>query len=313
MSRNAAKPSALDTDRYITAAISLLNALTAATQSRVDAATFREALSLTDAQLNEIVYLLQVVGDENTGARIAIRRENDDIVLEGDAGLFNAVRFTSDEALAIMQVLDRFCIEDGTREHIAAALAPSVDQTDRVLLAGDPLFGGFYQELCEAMVIGARLTIAYRSADERTSSERIVDPGFITVSGDAAYLVAWNVEKDAQRLYRLDRIERVTLTEDSVGPHPFERESVEENLRAEGSVATLRFAERNRYEWCTWSGLDRATAKTLEDGSTLVQVFCVSEPWLFDQVLAAGGTLEIVGPQELRNRFVAYATEILGK
>ena len=34
---------------------------------------------------------------------------------------------------------------------------------------------------------------------------------------DYAYLVAWNVEKDAERRYRLDRISDVKLTDDSIG------------------------------------------------------------------------------------------------
>ncbi len=86
----------------------------------------------------------------------------------------------------------------------------TVDKT----LGGDRLLGGFYPVISEAIAIGARLAIFYRASDECSPSTRLVDPKFIEVSGDAAYLVAWNVEKDAQRSYRLDRIANAELTDD---------------------------------------------------------------------------------------------------
>lgn len=310
MARNVAKPGGLDSDRRVSVALSLLGALDASPDARIDADAFARGLSLSDTQLDEIIELLQLVSDENTGARVAIRREENLIALDGNAGRFGVVRFTSDEVLAIMQVLDRFHIDENVRRRVQIALAPTVQQADQDLLAGDPLFGGFYQDLCEAMVIGARMKIEYQPIGEERASERIIDPGFITVSGDAAYLIAWNIAKDEQRWYRLDRISHVSITEDSVVNHPFERESVEESLKAAGETVEIGFWSSEFFDRCDWSGLDRLTA-WVDEGSTIhAMVSYVSKPWLFDQVLAAGGLLEILGPETLRKEFVDYARNI---
>ena len=307
MTRNAAKPGGLDSDRRVSIALSLLGALDAAPDARIDARTFAHDLSLSDQQLNEIIQLLQFVEDGITGARVAIRREGNQIILDGDAGRFGTIRFTSDESLALMQVLDRFHIDDEVKGRIQTALAPSTWQTDQNLLAGDALFGGFYQDLCEAITDGVRLEIDYQPIDADTPSTRKVDPGYITVSGDAAYLVAWNVEKDEQRSYRLDRISRVFTTEDSVEKHPFECASVEEGLRAAGATADLAFLRQDLFDRCDWGGLNRSDTWIDEHGRIRAQVSYVSKSWLFDQVLAAGGSLKIITPAELRRELIEYA------
>lgn len=310
MARNTAKPGGLDSDRRVSVALSLLGALDAAPNAQIDAEAFAQDLSLTNEQLNEITQLLQFVEDGITGARVAIRREGNQVILDGNAGHFGAIRFTGDEALAIMQVLDRFHIDEAVKDRIQTALAPAVQHANQNLLAGDALFGGFYQDLCEAMVDGARMEIDYQPLNADAPSARTVDPGFITVSGDAAYLVAWNVDKDEQRSYRLDRISHVSVTDDSVENHPFERKSVEESLRAAGETVELAFLRQDVFDRCNWGGINRSDVWTGEDGRIRAQVSYVSKPWLFDQILAAGGSLEIIAPPELRREFVEYAQHL---
>ncbi len=110
----------------------------------------------------------------------------------------------------LLGVLTTCNIGDDVRGRVEAALCagPEADNETTVdkTMGGDRLLGGFYPVISEAIAIGARLAISYRAGDECSPSARLVDPKFIEVSGDAAYLVAWNVEKDAQRSYRLDRI-----------------------------------------------------------------------------------------------------------
>ena len=133
----------------------------------------------------------------------------------------------------------------------------------------------------------------YRAASEDAPCERIIDPGYIEVAGDAAYLVAWNVVKGGQRSYRLDRIDSVELTEDSVIDHPFVRLSAAESLQKHGNTAKMRWSTQEAFDASTWAGIDRDSAKRNDDGTVEANVSYTSTPWLFDQVLAAGGELII--------------------
>ena len=172
------------------------------------------------------------------------------------------MRLTPAESLALRRVLTTCDIGDDVRGRVEAALCadPEADfETTTVdkTMGGDRLLGGFYPVISEAIAIGARLAISYRAGDECSPSTRLVDPKFIEVSGDAAYLVAWNVEKDAQRSYRLDRIANAELTDDSVERHDFSPYSAAESLRAHGADATLRFVNSGELASRDWEGIRR--------------------------------------------------------
>ncbi len=311
MARNASLPHNLDTDGRLDAAIALLVALTSSSTSSIDVEQFAHEQALTSENVEEVLELLQMVSDDATGARIALVRDGARVSLVGDAGRLGPVRFTCDEAMAVMQVLDRFQINDETRTHIRAALDPAMSAGQPQLLAGDPLFGGFYQLIYEAMAIGGRLRVVYQSLGENAPRERLIDPGYFMVAGDAAYLVAWDVTKDEQRSYRLDRMVEAELTEDSVEVHDFVREDLASSLGSDGREALLKFSSAQTFDRCAWEGLRRADAVEQADGSVVARVNYTSATWLFDQVLAAGGEIEILEPVELRSELVAHGEKLL--
>lgn len=304
----------LTSDSRVEAAINLLAALTGAPDGRLPVAVACQNLTLSERQVEEVIGLLQMLADRRTGSRALIYRDHDDIVLAGRAGELAPLRLTSDEAQAVAQVLDRYKLDEQVRIRVERALMPTdvQDGADAVsLLAGDALFGGFYQQIIEAIQDGARCRMSYRADRDRCISERLIDPGFIEVAGDTAYLIAWDVDKNAQRRYRLDRMENVSLTEDSAERHPFQRVSPAQSLRETGSSATLSFPSRSFAEATGWAGLDADAGQTQPDGSFMAPVGYATESWLFDQVLATAGTVCIVNPPDLRDRFVTYAQNLL--
>lgn len=298
----------LDRDETTNLCLSLLTSLTASANGQIRVADFCRKFDIGSSQFERVFDLLQSIADERTGARIAITRDEDDVSLMGNAGALAPVRLTGPEALALNQALERCKLDNCVRERIAAALAPITRETEgKRLLSGDALFGGFYPVIVEAIAYGIRLRVTYRAASEDAPRERIIDPGYIEVAGDAAYLVAWNVAKDGQRSYRLDRIDSVELTEDSVLAHPFVRLSAAESLQKHGSTARMRWSSQAVFDACTWAGIDRGSAIRNDDGTMEANVSYTSAPWLFDQVLGAGGEIVIESPDELRAALVSYA------
>ena len=304
MSANS-KP--LNSEDAIVACLNILAALTASPTGSVNTATIEREFDLTDQQLEEAVDLLQSLADERTGARVAVELEEGRITLLGTAGRISPLRLTPAESLALGQALARCNLDPEVRKRIQDALGPAGKADDPKLLAGDALLGGFFPVIAEALSIGARLRMRYRSVLESSPSERIVDPGYIEVVGDSAYLVAWDVSKNLQRSYRLDRIGGCELTDDSVVVHRFTRFSAADNLREHGQSAVLIWENEQLFHSCTWAGIDRESARALDDGGVEATVSYASEPWLFDQVLAAGGRILIAAPADLVSSLTAYA------
>ena len=70
--------------------------------------------------------------------------------------------------------------------------------------------------------------------------ERLIDPLRIATHGDQTYLLAWDIEVDGQRSYRIDKIEGLSLTEDSVERHAPSTASLHDSLsQAEQSAKLL--------------------------------------------------------------------------
>lgn len=305
----------LSSEDLLQVALNLMERLTTAPNASVDAATFARDASVSLTQVDEVVELLQGVADERSGSHVALDYRDGVIALSGDAGRLDPVRLTPAESLALRRVLTTCNIADDVRSRVEAALCAGNDAgngtADDRTMGGDRLLGGFYPVISEAIAIGARLAIAYRAGDECGPSTRLVDPKLIEVSGDAAYLVAWNVEKDAQRSYRLDRIAGAELTEDSVERHDFSPYSAAESLHTHGADATLRFASRDELAAHDWEGIRQDTAREQVDGSVLVHASYTSAPWLFSQIAAAAGAIVIEEPESLRDDFKTWVKSLL--
>lgn len=311
--RNAERK--LSADDMLQISLDLMERLTADPLHQVDAGAFARDLGISPEQTGQIVELLQGLADEQTGSRIALDCQDDVVSLNGDAGRLDPVRLTPAESLALRRVLTHCSIAEDVRERVEKTLCADSGSNrgaeDEKLMGGDRLLGGFYPIISEAIAIGGRLEISYRAGDETEPKKRLVDPKLIEVSGDAAYLIAWNIEKDAQRSYRLDRMADVVLTDDSVETHDFEPYRASESLRAHGTTVTLRFADETAFALRDWEGIHRDEVHREDDGHIVAEVSSTSKPWLFSQVAAAAGAIEIAAPMELRSEFKDWARAMM--
>lgn len=314
--RNAGRN--LSADDMLQIALDMMERLTAAQDERIEIEAFSQEHGISREQTIEILEMLQGLADEQTGSHIALDLRNESIFLSGDAGRLDPVRLTPAESLALRRVLTHCKIPDDVRERVESALCSSIrgagerGDLDR-LMGGDRLLGGFYPIISEAIAFGARLEISYRAEGEDEPRTRIVDPMLIEVSGDAAYLVAWNIEKDAQRSYRLDRIAGAALTDDSIESHALSPCSAAESLRAHGESAELRFKDPSVLALRDWEGIHRDETRDAEDGTVITRVSYTSKPWLFSQIVASGGAIEIVDPTELRIELASWARDLAAR
>ena len=155
---------------------------------------------------------------------------------------------------------------------------------------------------------GVRCRISYRSMDDARPRERLVDPLRITTNGDQTYLIAWDIAVDEQRTYRMDKIEELALTEDSVVPHAPDVASLHDSLaRTQRSAKLLMpFDMAEHLDWAGITLIERSGA----DMAT-VTVHYGSERWLLSQIIAAGGAIRILDDPALSKRLCDMAKTLV--
>lgn len=291
------------------AALNILARLSSAPNQRVSRSDLASMLSLSSDQVNQVVDGLMELADTVSGARVALSVEGDTICLTGTAAQIHPLRLAADEALALQSALTRFHLDEDVWKRLRRSLMPAGFDPDRCIdlrTGDDALFGSFWPRLCEALQDGVRIEILYRSQHAPAARWRTVDGGFFELVDEGAYLTAWDIQQNAQRRYRLDRIEAVRLTPESAARHPFRRTSLQDSLHRQGERVTLLFESPDQAQQTGWAGLELKRAQQRRDG-VVVPAYITSHTWLFDQILAAGGSIRLIEPHGLCRKLQAYA------
>lgn len=298
-------------DRQVSQAIELLAMITSAPQGRIERARVMRALGIGPEVLTSLCELIGSLVDEATGVRAVIIEEEDDLVIVGDGATLRPLRLSLEEGLVLSHVLNAAHMDAEARDRIARAILPLGADGEEPEAIGDAAeYGESYPALAEAVRIGIRCRLLYRSADDATATWRLIDPGATVTEQGVPYLIAWDVEADAERRYRLDRVADLAYTDDSVAPHRYSRATAAESIRAGGAEAVIAFSSRALAERASWAGLG-PISPAADAGRVLAPLSYTSESWLFDQVAAGGGDIEIVEPAALRDRFRARAADLI--
>lgn len=303
-------------DSLMGTCIELLQLLSDSPNQTVPRSQATAMLQVDDEGLQAAVDTLCGLAHRESGARVAIGLDSQTVSLLGDVATFHAIRLSLQEGMVLAHVLNLLNIEPGVRERVEQAMLPleAVDtrpQPDTIGFVS--VYGRFYQQLEIAIQDCVRIILSYRSSHELVPVPRLVDPFAIKQERDAIYLVGWDVNKDAQRLYRLDRIDNVSYTDDSVEVHPWERASITQSLKAGSTTAVVSFPSQEALEQAAWAGVADSKPSGDGDGRVLATVFVADEEWLFDRVLGSAGSIVIVSPANLRQGLVDYANGLLAK
>lgn len=297
-------------ETIIESGIALLELLTAAPEHRVSLGEAMSTLHVSESELADIIDCISTLADSHTGSHAAISCKDGAIFLEGNAAFVGAVRLDLGESTVLAHVLSRLNIDEGVRNRAADALLPLGHmQLEDSTLGSVAVYGLHYQPLHEALSDGVRCRILYRSARQETATWRTVDPLDISYEAGNAHLVAWDVDQDGQRIYRLDRIAEVQMTDDSVDPHPFSREGASRSVAKSGVSALVIASPDMAVDQLPWAA--NAERHALPDGSTGLRVPVVSEPWLFDLILSSDGKLALSEPADMIDRFLDYAKSLI--
>lgn len=297
----------LTSEQRLSRAIDIMEALYAAGEKGMDRGEICSRFDIAGASLDEIIGIVSTLADRESGARVICECRDERVILTGEAGRVLPLRLSAAEGAVLNHELESLGIESETAARIRRALLPEeLGYNQRVI--DTVARGSHWQQLNCAIQDGVRCRIAYRSLGDERARERTVDPLRIVTNGDSMYLVAWDTEQDAQRRYRLDKIEEIVLTDDSVERHHSKITTLQDSLAKAGREAklTMSLDLAGRLGWAGITSVNRADKET-----AIVTVRYTSEAWLFSQVVAKGGAIRITDDPALSKRLCDYAETLI--
>jgi proteasome accessory factor C len=139
-----------------------------------------------------------------------------------------------------------------------------------------------------------------------------VEPYKLLNGQEGWYVHCFDVERDAPRSFKLDRIKQVKILDETFEPRP----GVEPDVSGwpkTGQVDTSRAArvwispERAR-----WAREDRPVIEELKDGAVVVGLHYAGEDWLAREILKEAGDAVVLEPEDARQAVLEAAEALAG-
>jgi proteasome accessory factor C len=196
------------------------------------------------------------------------------------------------------------------REKIVAALGrdPAADGLQITTASGDDseVAGVVSRAIAEHRL----LEIEYYKENEDEFSHRRAEPYGLLNSKEGWYVHLFDLDKDAPRSFRLDRIKSVTVTDETFEP----RAGVEPDVSGWPTTGEVESSTVARVwispERARWERENRRVVGELRDGAVIVELPYASDEYLAREILKEAGDAVVLEPEEGR-RAVLDATEAL--
>jgi proteasome accessory factor C len=226
------------------------------------------------------------------------------------------VRLSLGEAEALSAALSAtgFSADDPLNGKLAAASSASLDpqglaRTLRTETAKHDVV--VFEELAAATRDHVAVVLGYQRDGADAPRERTVEPLQLLADRGAWYLSAWCREASGFRTFRIDRIRTLRPTGERFEPGAHGASGLGSSaFPAEGlPVVRLRFAGEASYVEREWPGSRKCEGA--ESGEEIVEVPFAGTDWIARRVVARLGTVEVLGPEEVREAVIALAREEL--
>ena len=288
---------------------------------KLDVRELCETLQVTEQELRQDIDVLNVVNFGGGSYVLYAEVQGDQIEVDpepyGD-NFARPARLLPLEAKALAAAIDLI------GEHLPEGSLASARQKIVDALGQDPAEEGLQittakgddseiaRVVSEAISAERLLRIDYYKENEDEFTERTIEPYKLANGQEGWYIHSYDLEKDAPRSYRLDRIRAATVLDDHFEPRPGVEPDVHGWL-ATGEVPSSRTAriwvspERAR-----WAREDRRVVQELKDGAVIVERTYASHEWLAREILKEGGDAVVLEPDEARQAVLEAAEALAG-
>ena len=297
--------------RLVTLASILIRAGRAGERVAID--EICERLQLSEEELREDVNVLNVVnfGGGSYVLYAEINQQNGEIEVDPEPYSDNfdrPARLLPVEAKALVAAIDLIGehLPEGSltsaREKIVAALGedPMEQGLQVAHSSGDD--AGVARLVSAAIVERKIVELEYYKENEDELSERRVEPYALTNGREGWYVASFDPERDGMRHFRLDRIKRVTVTEETFEPRP----EVDPAAEVDGWLRTGEVqASRSARVWVSperarWAREARRMVGEHSDGAVVVELSFAGVDWLVREILKEAGDAAVLEPKDAR-------------
>ncbi len=292
-------------------------------QAKLSAEDLKERLQVTDEELEEDINVLNIVNFGAGSYVLYAERDGDEVEVDpepyGDS-FARPARLLPVEAKALVAAIDLLGdhIPEGSlasaREKVVTALG--VDPVeDGLHIAGvgpQGDDGGIARVISTAVADRRLLAFEYYKENEDEFSKRKVEPYALINGREGWYVAAWDLDREALRHFRLDRIKSAEATEATFEPRP----EVDPAEGIEGWPKTGEVPQSDTaLVWVSpdrarWAREERTIESELADGSVIVQLQYAGTDWLVKEILKEAGDAAVLEPADARKAVLRAITEL---
>ena len=275
-----------------------------------------ERLQLSESELREDIAVLNVVSFGG-GTYVLYAELTDDGRIEVDPEPYadnfaRPARLLPVEAKALVFAIDLLGVHLhpgllSARERLVGVLGH--DPTDHGLVVAAAGADDSEMAALVSRAIADRrvLELDYYKANEDEFSPRTIEPYALTNGREGWYVAGFDLEREAVRHFRLDRIRRAEVLERTFEPRP----EVDPAAGVDGWLRTGEVeASRIARVWVSpqrarWAREERRVHRELSDGAVVVEVAYAGTDWLVREVLSEAGDAAVLEPAEAREAVLA--------
>jgi proteasome accessory factor C len=267
---------------------------------------------ITPQQLRKDLELLWMCGlpGYGPGDLIDLSFDADTVTVTYDAGINRPLRMTTAEATSLLVglralsqspgIVDPAPVERALRKIEQAVGNATASQVVVELTDETPRVGRWRDSLRDALRDGKAVRIRYYTASRDHLSERVIDPMRLAVEGGRSYVEAWCRTAGAVRIFRIDRIDALTvLDEQAQLPAGVRNTDLSAGMypsRPDQQVAVLHLAQPVRWI-AEYYPMDEAVE--LGDGALRVRMRYTDAAWLVRFVLGLGAHATVEEPPSI--------------
>jgi len=307
--------------RLVTLASILIEAGRAS--ERLQMSELQERLKVNEEELTEDINVLNIVNFGAGSYVLYAEIDGDDIDVDpepyGDS-FARPARLLPIEAKALVAAIDLLGehIPEGSlasaRKKVVAALGVDpVEDGLHIAAVGSPGDdGGIARTISSAVADRVVVAFEYYKESEDEFSSRTVEPYALINGLEGWYVAAWDLNRNALRHFRLDRVKSVELTGKVFEP----RSEVDPAEGIEGWPRTGEVPESSMAKvWISperarWAREERTIEVDLTDGSVIVDIAYAGTSWLVKEILKEAGDAVVLEPEEARQAVRAAITEL---
>jgi proteasome accessory factor C len=283
-------------------------------------AQLAESIGTSPEDIRADIYTLTMIGvpPYSPDALVDVVFDDDETtvsVYSDPPALERSVRLTGPEVRALSAALQSCGVgpDDPLMRRLGDAVGVDVDPTEvahvvRAAVAPEGV-GAVYATIARAVSACEKVCIEYFSAGRGETTTRVVRPYVMEYHRGSWFLSAFCELADADRVFRLDRVNVADPTGETFEPPAAPPAPTPDLVGRTGlTIAEIVFAAGAREpDAREWPGIETSPR---DDGSVLARVPFDSPEWLARRVVARLGDATVTGPEELRAAVAQLTTRI---